>query len=295
MTRARREPVNGSGRLAVGSLATAGGTALPYSDPMARVFALDAESSSTARWVGYLLGAIALMMGLTVAVRIVGLLIAMTNVAPAAAAVAQEIDVVHDEAPPPPQPTAEPEKPEPAPPPRAAPHEPPPPPPAPAQAAKVLTQEPDPNEPVDLTGNTFVSGNADVPIGGATSVNGTSKTQRAAAAATGVAGGTAAPSATGAVAGPDLSRKPSVGDADWSNCPFPPEADTAQIDDTYVTVSVEVRPDGSPARVHVVKEPGYGFGREAVKYAMGKHFVPALDREGHPIAGTATVRLHFTR
>ena len=60
--------------------------------------------------------------------------------------------------------TAEPEaKPEPTAPP---PHAPcrtsrAPPPPAPAQAAKVLTQEPKPDEPVDLTGNTIIQGNAD--------------------------------------------------------------------------------------------------------------------------------------
>src|SRR5687768_6656540 len=59
--------------------------------------------------------------------------------------------------PPPPPPPPEPPPPEPepekAPPPPAAPNEPPPPPPAPAEAAKVLTSDPDPDAPVDPTGD----------------------------------------------------------------------------------------------------------------------------------------------
>src|SRR6185312_1876010 len=115
-----------------------------------------------------------------------------------------------------------------APPPRAW-HEAPPPPPPPAQAAKVLTQEPDPNEPVDLTGNTIVQGNADSYAGGTTMTNGTSaRAVRSLASPQGVPGGTGAPTAkpTSVV---DHSRVAMPLNTDW-NAPFPPEADTAQID-----------------------------------------------------------------
>ncbi|HWL86079.1 MAG TPA: hypothetical protein VNO21_09775, partial [Polyangiaceae bacterium] len=64
-----------------------------------------------------------------------------------------DIDVPKPPEPPPPEPEPEPAK---APPPPSHAKEPPPP-PAAAQAGAVLTKEPDPNEPVDLT-NGFVTG-----------------------------------------------------------------------------------------------------------------------------------------
>src|SRR5579859_3731986 len=47
--------------------------------------------------------------------------------------------------------------------------------PAPAQAGKILAQEADPDAPVDLTGQTFVTGNAESYAGGVTASTGTSK------------------------------------------------------------------------------------------------------------------------
>ena len=81
--------------------------------------------------------------------------------------------------PPPPEAIPEPEpepKPPPPPPAAAPPTTPPPPPPAAAEAGKVLTQDPDPNEPVDLTADGFVSGTGDRFAGGVTAATGTSKT-----------------------------------------------------------------------------------------------------------------------
>jgi protein TonB len=291
-------PSNGATRARVGALAAAGGAPSPYDDPMSRVLGLDSQSSSAIAWLGYGLGAIALMLGLMVAVRIVSLVVAMTDYAPSSVTAPQEIDV--EEAPPPPPPPAalpEPEaKPEPAPPPpRANPREAPPPPAAPAQAGKVLTAEPDPNEPVDLTGNTIVTGNAEAYAGGTTASNGTSTTAvRGLARPGGVAGGKGVTQAAPVAAGPDRARRASPVNHDW-NAPFPPEADVAQIDEAFVTLEVDVRADGTPAAVRIVRDPGNGFGREARRYAMTQRFRTALDHDGNPIPSTATVPVHFSR
>ena len=291
--RRARDDANGTSRMRSGELAAVGGATFRFDDPMARVLGLDASSMGSARWLGYVLGAIALMLGMMVSVRAVGVLLTMTDRPAPPPAAPQEIDI--DEPPPPPpapEPTEAKPEPAPAPPPRAAP---PPPPPAPAQAAKVLTQEPDPNEPVDLTGNTIVSGNAEAYAGGVTAANGTSPTAvRSLAGPNGVAGGTGKPNAAPAPVGPDRSRRASIGGRDW-DCPFPPEADTAQIDDAYVLLQIDVRADGTASGVRVLKDPGNGFGRQARICAPKRHYDTALDRDGNPIPQTIVANVHFTR
>ena len=108
-----------------------------------------------------------------------------------------EVQIDEEKPPPPPPPPPVQEK-EPEPPPPAAKAAPPPPPdaqakpPAAAEAGKVLTQEPDPDEPVDLTGEGFVTGTGDRFAGGVTNAQGTSKVaaRSAQAAATGTGTGT---------------------------------------------------------------------------------------------------------
>jgi protein TonB len=276
------------------SLVAAGGAPFAYDDPMSKVLGLDAKTSTLRAWFGFTSGGTLLMVGLMALASVVAWVHTMQE--RTAAATPGEIEVMKEDPPPPPPPQAEPEaKTEPAPPPRM-PHEAPPPPPAPAQAAKVLTREPDPNEPVDLTGNTIVTGNATDFPGGLTASNGTgANAVRSLTSPTGVPGGTGAPSAPPPPPGPDRSRPPSLaGGSDW-NCPFPPEADTAQIDEAYVTVQVDVRPDGTPGSVAIVSDPGNGFGREARRCAMSKSFQAALDHDGNAIAGTKKVKVHFSR
>ncbi len=283
-----RRPMNGSRRVHQ-VLAPAG--APSYDDPMTKVFGLDAQGSGLVAWVGYFLGAFALLLGLAVCARAATLFLALNAPDVAPPPPPQEIDIVHDE-PPPPAPPAE-EKSEPPPAPRAVAREPPPP-PTPAQAGKVLTQEPDPNEPVDLTGNTIVSGNADAYAGGVTAANGTSKSAvRGLTSPTGVAGGAGVPQVAAA---PDRSRAPSLANGtDWSNCPFPPEADTAQIDQASVTIEISVGADGAPIHAAVLRDPGNGFGREAVRCAMRERYTPGLDHAGNPIAARFQVRARFSR
>src|SRR6188472_1371944 len=133
--------------------------------------------------------------------------------------------------PPPPPPPPEPPPPEPEPekapppPPQAA-NEPPPPPPAPAEAGKVLTSDPDPDAPVDLTGDGFVTGNGEFR-GGITSSAGTAKTavRDLKAQPAGVPGGTGTAPAPVVKAPPqDLSQPAMPMGTSWSDCGFPAEA-----------------------------------------------------------------------
>jgi len=270
----------------------------PYDDPMSKVFGLDAKTTGLAAWLGYSSVGTLLFVALTALVLVVAWwhtvqLHRLTSTT-------EEIEILRDETPPPPPPppTAQP-KPDQSPVAHAAAHAPPPPPP-PAQAAKVLTQEPKPDEPVDLTGNTIVQGNADAYAGGFTTANGTGTS-----AAKTAPGPSSSPGGTGPQAGappppppsgPDRSRTASLGGGSEWSCPFPQEADTAQIDEAYVTLQVDVKADGSPAAVRVLGDPGNGFGREARRCALGKRYSTALDHDGNAIPGTTKAfRVHFSR
>jgi protein TonB len=207
-----------------------------------------------------------------------------------------DIELVNAPLPPPPPPPAE-TAPEPkAPPPQAArpaPHDEPR--AAPAQAGKILTQEPTPDEPVDLTGMGFVTGTAETYAGGVTSRAGTSPT----AVRNLNAGPGGVPGGTGSAAAPppkqNLSRAAGPGTGEW-DCRFPPEADTDQIDSERVPIVVTVAPDGTPRDVKVLKDPGHGFGRAARQCALAQRLTPALDSEGRPVLSTTPAfYVRFTR
>jgi protein TonB len=175
------------------------------------------------------------------------------------------------------------------------------PPPPPAQAGKVLTAAADPNEPVDLTGNTFVQGEGKEYIGGVTAAagTGTAVTYNPAAKVGGTPGGTGTgpvSSAPKAEAGPDKSRPPGISGGSWSSCDFPPEADQDQVDYAVVVVVVTVRVDGSAMSVKVMSDPGHGFGRAARMCALSKRYTAAMDRDGNPAVGTTPpIHVTFTR
>jgi protein TonB len=212
-----------------------------------------------------------------------------------------DIDLLKPDPPPPPPPPPEPpakEEPKEAPAPKelVKTNEPPPPSAAAAQAAAVLTQAPDPNEPVDLT-SSFVTGNADTYAGGVTQSTGTSTTAvRALNVGPGGAAGGTGKGAGPVGNGPDRSRAASLaGSKDWK-CDFPPEADVDQIDQAFVVVQVATRADGTADHVNVLSDPGHGFGRAAQLCARKEHYDPALDRAGNPIAGsTKSIRIRFER
>jgi len=203
--------------------------------------------------------------------------------------------------PPPPEPVAEPEpEPQAPPPPHAAappPNTPAPPPPAAAEAGKVLTQDPDPNEPVDLTADGFVSGNGDRFAGGVTAANGTSSSAvRDLRAQPDGVGKAPPPGPVAPPSGPDLSRAAAPLAGSWNDCEFPAEADIEGIDSAVVQLTVTVGPNGRAKSVTVLKDPGFGFGQSARTCAFRKQFNAALDRSGTAITmSTAPFTVRFTR
>lgn len=204
--------------------------------------------------------------------------------------------------PPPPEPEPEPEppapeppapEPEPPPPPKPTPERPAPPPaPAAAQAGRVLAAEPDPDEPLDLTGNTFVQGNADRYAGGVTASKGTATeaVRNPGARGDGVVGGTG----TAPASAVDRSRPAGTVETNW-DCPFPVEAELEQINFQQVRVAVTVSASGRPLDVKVIGDPSFGFGRAARRCALSKAFVPALDRQGTPVTTTIPIVVTFVR
>jgi periplasmic protein TonB len=160
-----------------------------------------------------------------------------------------------------------------------------PPPPAAAETAKIL----DAAEPIDF-GDKFVSGNASQFAGGVSAATGTSTkaVRDPRAQANGIAGGTGS-------GGPDLSRAATLADGLRWDIPFPFEADDAAIDHAQVTLRVSVAADGRVTSVTVVSDPGYGFGREAKRFAQTRRWQAARDRSGQPIATTSTVNVRFDR
>jgi protein TonB len=175
--------------------------------------------------------------------------------------------------------------------------EPPPPPPAAADAAKVLMQEPAKDEPVDLTGNTFLNGNAETAVGGTTQIGGTAKlpTNNTGAVATGVPGGTGHAGAPPPVT-VDRSRAAKIANlSNLERCPFPAEADAEQVDEAAVGIEVHVAVDGHAETVAITRDPGHGFGREAKKCAAREKYSPALNVEGSPIPGVYKVVFRFSR
>lgn len=202
----------------------------------------------------------------------------------------QQVDVEVDKPPPPPPPPPTPEK-EPEPPPPAA-HAPPPPPqqaaakpPAAAEAGKVLTSEPNPDDPVDLTGDGFVTGNGDHFAGGVTATRGSAKTavRSVEAAPTGTGTGVKGPPPAPSV---NLSRAAGPGASSWADCGFPPEADAEGINFKLVKLIVTVKTDGHARSVTVVTDPGYGFAAWARQCAFRKTFTIALNAAGEPVEQT---------
>lgn len=278
------------------------GGAYAHDDPMERILAMEGRSSGT---TFVAVGIVAILLHVAVAAQALTMsleLDAWSRMVRDRVAFGlqdlYEVDLAKPPEPPPPPPPEEVKEDKPAPPPVAKANEPPPPPPAAAQAGKVLTQEPDPNEPVDLTAG-FVSGTGDSYAGGVTQAGGTSKTAvtNLNARANGTPDGTGVPQ----VAPPpavDKSRAAGLlGSTDWNCSSFwPSEADSEQIDQALVTIQVLVGPDGKPVKVDIVKDPGHGFGLAARRCAMRERFQTALDSSGNPLTmQTKPFRVRFER
>jgi protein TonB len=158
-----------------------------------------------------------------------------------------------------------------------------------AQAATVVAQEPSPSAPVDMTGETFVTGTAKTYAGGVTERTGTN---------TRPGHGSDAPPTPAAAAGVtslDRSTAVALANQSWS-CPWPNEADALQIDEQVVVIRVVVRSDGTAESVAVVSDPGHGFGPAAASCALRTLFAPARTRNGDFVRATSPpIRVRFTR
>lgn len=157
----------------------------------------------------------------------------------------------------------------------------------PAQAAAVITQD---SAPIDLTGETIVTGSGTRLGGGVSSSQGNSES------------GTQAPHVEQAPAlseprgqSPTLTRAVRLDAAAWS-CDWPREAVAEDIYEQAVVLRVVVRADGRVEAAQLVDDPGHGFGRAALACAKRTVFTPALDEDGAPTrALSPPIRVRFTR
>ena len=184
-----------------------------------------------------------------------------------------------DVPPPPPQPTPPPPPPKAPPPAAKADAAPAPPAAAPAQAAEVVAME---DAPADFTGTTIVTGKASVYAGGVTSSTGTSTSA-------------VAPGTPIAKEARSYAKAVEPTNADWA-CPWPKEAERADVNEESATVRVTVDGAGKPLSVRIVRDPGFGFGAAAAACAMRELYAAARDAAGNPIsAESAPIRVTFTR
>jgi protein TonB len=172
----------------------------------------------------------------------------------------------------------------------------PPPPAAPAQAAPAMTANPD--DTLDMS-NTIVTGNGNGT--GSVQMNNGTGSGAASAVATGSPGGTGPATAAPAPPPPppppavDRSRAARELSGNWRWCPFPAEADMAQIDEARVGMEVSLDANGAPANARVLNDPGNGFGAQAKKCALRAKYAAALDRDGNPTATTFRFNVTFSR
>jgi periplasmic protein TonB len=161
-----------------------------------------------------------------------------------------------------------------------------------AKAAHILAADPD-SEVLDFK-DVFIQGDNDRAAGGLTAKNGTNDRPpvQTHVASGGTGNGQAAQPQVMAV---DLSRTAQLaGSGEW-RCPFPPEADSDQVDEAAAIIEVVVGADGKAQRATVLQDPGHGFGREARQCALREAYVPALDRDGATVASSKKFRVKFER
>lgn len=157
------------------------------------------------------------------------------------------------------------------------------PPAAPAQAAQVIASD----APVDLTGDTFITGSANAYAGGATTSTGTSTTPVSRALDTPAP--TPTPASTAAV------QPVSLTSGQWQ-CPWPAAALAQDLYEQFVILRAWVRADGSVERASVISDPGYGFGPAAIACALHTRFNPARNARGEALrALSPPIRVRFTR
>lgn len=153
---------------------------------------------------------------------------------------------------------------------------------APAEAGSIIAAEA--SGPADLTGTTFVTGSAKAYAGGKTTAAGKSKEYVA----------PTTPTAPDGVATASYAESIALADDNWS-CPWPHEADVADVNRQSAVVRVTVNATGQCVKAVVVKDPGMGFGAAAAACAMKAKFLPAKDNAGKAVASESAIRVRFER
>jgi hypothetical protein len=156
-------------------------------------------------------------------------------------------------------------------------------PPPPAQAGRIIAQEAGPRAPLDLTGDTFVSGTAQAYAGGVTSPTGTNPNP--------VETREVDPKAPPGE--PDRSRRVALVEEGCHS--WPPEAEAEPVDRKDVALRLVVRDDGTVSSVQLIGDPGRAFGGAAVVCALRSRFDPQLDSTGRPVQAELRFIWHFTR
>jgi periplasmic protein TonB len=156
-------------------------------------------------------------------------------------------------------------------------------PPPPAQAGRIIAQEEAPRAPLDLTGDTFVTGTAQAYAGGVTSPTGTNPNP--------VESRDVDPKAPPGE--PDRSRRVALLEEGCHT--WPAEAEAEPIDHQDVRMRIVVGADGAVVSARVLGDPGHGFGAAAVECARRSRFSPELDATGRPVQVEVPFRWHFTR
>jgi protein TonB len=159
-----------------------------------------------------------------------------------------------------------------------------------------MTAAPDPDEPVDLTGDGFVQGTGDTYAGGVTTTAGTSKSAVRDMHAIGA--GTDAPTTAKVVSNAprvDRSKAAAPLSGSWDHCGFPAEADIEQVNYARVSIAVTISADGHAQSANLIQDPGYGFGALAKRCALRERFSPALGKDGSPVTATQVITINFRR
>jgi hypothetical protein len=94
----------------------------------------------------------------------------------------------------------------------------------------------------------------------------------------------------------DLSSPPRIGGYVYWECPWPAAAAQANVNHAVVHVTVDVTVRGKATAVHLIDQPGYEFGDDAIRCAMDQRYIPGRDTLGKPVAGrTRKFSVQFSR
>ena len=158
---------------------------------------------------------------------------------------------------------------------------------SPAQAAKIIASPATANTPLDLTKETFITGEGHTFAGGVTTSQGQSKKF-----------------VDEVTVEKEMKQKKllkkavtpvTLSSGAW-RCAWPQKAMEQAIFEQSVVLKVVVEANGKVAKVLLLDDPGFGFGEAARRCALQTKFIPAKNHLDQPIrASSPPIRVRFTR